>query len=93
MLIAREHFEDNELPAVVARVGADIVIVSDEENTDSERWVSLLYNAPRLKVLVLEGAGQTAMLYELRPHRTPLGEVSKAGLVDAIRAAARGEVV
>jgi DNA-binding NarL/FixJ family response regulator len=92
MLIAREHFQDTDLPTVVARAGADVVVVSDEKNTDSQRWISLLYNAPQIKVLVLEDAGRTAMLYELRPHRTPLGKVSMAGLVDAIRTAARGEV-
>ena len=92
MLIAREHFTEDNAPDVVARIGADILIASEGDEAKPERWISLLRKAPNLKVLVLEKSGRTAMLYELRPHRIALGEVSKSGLVDAIRAATRNEV-
>ncbi len=42
---------------------------------------------PRLRVLAVSGDGREAFLYELRPTRTPLGEVSPRRIVDAIRGA------
>ena len=44
--------------------------------------------APRISVLVIAASGRTAAMYELRPHRMPLGEVTPAGLIAAIRRSA-----
>jgi hypothetical protein len=53
-----------------------------------DRYDSLLYRHPRLSVLSIGGEGSAA-LHELRPHRSPLGNISPAELVATIRAAAR----
>ena len=37
----------------------------------------MLYRFPRARVLALSGDARRAFLYELRPHRTPLGELSR----------------
>jgi DNA-binding NarL/FixJ family response regulator len=92
MLIVGEHFTDAELPGAATRTDADIVIAGEGDTPRAEQWISLLYQCPQLKVLVLEQTGRTALLYELRPHRTSLGEVSRSGLLDAIRAAAHDGV-
>jgi hypothetical protein len=44
---------------------------------------------PRVKVLAVAGDGRRVFLHELRPQTVALGEVSPAGLIDAIRAAMR----
>jgi hypothetical protein len=92
MIIVGEHFTEADERSALALIDADILIVSEGGESRAERWLSLLYEHPKLKVLVLEQTGRTAQLYALRPHRTPLGEVSRAGLVDAIRNAVRNEV-
>jgi len=40
-------------------------------------------------VLVVSADGRETALFELRPQRTPLGEVSPQTIVDAIRGACR----
>ena len=47
----------------------------------------VLDERPRLRVLAVAGHGREAFLYELRPTRTPLGEVSPRAIVEAIRSA------
>jgi hypothetical protein len=45
-----------------------------------------LLGRPRLKkVVVVAGDGKTGTLYELRPQRVPLGEMSAAAVRNAIR--------
>jgi hypothetical protein len=45
----------------------------------------LLDERPKLKVLTIDGDGRDAVLYELRPRRTRLGEISPDGLLRALR--------
>ena len=87
MTIARLREPESDISSAVRDTDAQVLIVGSDASSDLEQWMSLLYQLPRLKVLVLEQMGRTAQLYELRPHRTPLGEVSRTGLVSAIRTA------
>ncbi len=89
MVIAGEHLDEADERRALALIDTDILIAAESGTSRADRWIDLLYEHPHLKVLVLEQTGRTAQLYELRPHRTPLGEVSRAGLVNAIRAAVR----
>jgi hypothetical protein len=50
----------------------------------------LLSIAPRISVLMVAASGRTAALYELRPRKTPLGDVTAAGLIAAIRERSHG---
>ena len=73
------------LAATVERTGADFVILGrDAGPTEVD---GLLCENPRLRVLAVAGDGREAFLYELRPTRTPLGEISPRTIVDAIRSA------
>ncbi len=62
---------------------ADFVIAGADY--DFHEVAQVLGERPHLRVLVVDGSGREAFLYELRPTRTPLGEVSPRTIVDAIR--------
>jgi hypothetical protein len=72
----RQAVESSEADFVIA--GADY---------DFGEVARVLEERPRLRVLAVAGHGREAFLYELRPMRTPLGEVSPRTIVDAIRGA------
>ncbi|MEV6304249.1 hypothetical protein AB0M02_32920 [Actinoplanes sp. NPDC051861] len=44
----------------------------------------LLHDHPHLRVLIVESDGREGSIWELRPHRSALGELSRSGLVQAI---------
>jgi DNA-binding NarL/FixJ family response regulator len=77
------------LAATVAEVDADVVVVGLPDAELPAQYASLLGARPQTRLLGVSGDGRRAFLYELRPHRTALGEVSPQALVEAIRAAAR----
>jgi len=66
---------------------ADVVVSGADHDYDELR--DLLDRRPRLKVLTVADDGREATLYELRPARTQLGEVSPETIVEAIRSARR----
>jgi DNA-binding NarL/FixJ family response regulator len=63
----------------------DVAIVGAREPEDATRADELLLSAPRSKVLVIATSGRSAVMYQLRPHKKPLGDVSPQSLLDAIR--------
>jgi DNA-binding NarL/FixJ family response regulator len=71
------------LPEALDGAGVDVVISGT--NYDCASLRELLDERPRLKVLAVADDGRDAFLFELRPTRTPLGEVSPQNIVDAIR--------
>jgi DNA-binding NarL/FixJ family response regulator len=72
----------NGLPDAVSRFGADVVIVGRD---DPSLATTLMEGAPRIKVLAVTAGGRESWLYELRPQRVSLGEISPQRLVDEIR--------
>lgn len=66
--------------------GADVVIVTEREFTQTTRYDALLIANPKLRVVAVSGDGRNADLYEMRPCRIALGELSAATLADAVRA-------
>jgi DNA-binding NarL/FixJ family response regulator len=73
------------LRAAVESSGADFVISGADY--DFAEVARLLEERPRLRVLAVTGDGREGFLYELRPTRTALGEVSRQTIVNAIRGA------
>lgn len=63
----------------------DVLIVGLEGSAIPAFCRPLLYGNPHLKVLAVSTTGEDTALYELRPHRVALGNVTPSGLVDAIR--------
>lgn len=88
----------------VAEAGADLVSALDDTRPDvvilgledaqaAPVSAQALKGRPDLRVIGVSADGRRSSLYELRPCRVPLGELSAQGLVDAIRDRAfRGEV-
>jgi DNA-binding NarL/FixJ family response regulator len=64
---------------------ADFVIAGADY--EFREVAQVLEERPRLRILAVAGQGREAFLYELRPTRTPLGEVSPRTIVEAIRGA------
>jgi hypothetical protein len=65
---------------------ADVAVTGEAA---ADAVLALLRRAPRLKVLSLASDGKSAWRYELRPVLLPLGELSPAELIAALREAAR----
>ncbi len=65
----------------------DIVVTSCGEDEANTTYRDLLLECPRLKVLDVRSDGRKGYLYELRPERKQLGELSPESLVTAIREA------
>jgi len=73
------------LLAVAAGARFDVAIVGGEHPAVDGALRELLFDRPRLRALAIGGDGAETALYELRPNRTPLGELSAARLLEAIR--------
>lgn len=63
----------------------DVLVVGLADESDATRLDAFLYEMPRLTCLAIAGDARRAFLYELQPRAKPLGDVSPAGLVRAIR--------
>jgi DNA-binding NarL/FixJ family response regulator len=82
--IVAEH-EEIDVRAAVELDDPDFIIVG--ENAAAQQDVRTLVGARRgLRALEVHSDGRESVLYELRPHRISLGEVSSDTLVRAIRA-------
>ncbi len=85
MQLVEENRAVNDLfPAARADV-PDVLIVGLNGGGIPTFCGPMLYGNPRLKVLAVSTTGEDTALYELRPHRIALGNVTPGGLVEAIR--------
>ena len=66
--------------------GSEVLIVGIEDGRLPAICIPLVHARPRLRVLALAGEGLETTLFEMRPHRLSLGNVSPETLLDAIRA-------
>jgi DNA-binding NarL/FixJ family response regulator len=81
-----EHDVAEDVGEVVERDRADFLIVgSDAASGDGVR--SLVGAGLGLRALEVHSDGKESVLYELRPHRVSLGEISSDTLLRTIRAA------
>jgi hypothetical protein len=76
---------DMALEPDLASAAPDVVIVG---TTDAAQpgVAPLLVRWPESAVIAIEADGRNADYYELRPHRTHLGEISPTDLIRLIRA-------
>jgi DNA-binding NarL/FixJ family response regulator len=72
---------------------ADVVVIGLSDSELPADCAKLFDLHRRIPVLGVAGDGRRAFLYELRPQRTPLGELSPQELVNAVRAAAPSPTV
>ena len=75
----------SELLELACRLRPDVVIVGMEESGPPAFGWDLYINDPLLRVMGVMGEGRQTFVYELRPHRTVLGELSPQELIAAVR--------
>lgn len=74
-----------ELAAAAGTVRPSFVIVGLDGDELPAEALALFDEQPRLKVLGLEADAGRAYLWQLRPEKRPLGELSPAAVVEVIR--------
>ena len=76
-----------------ARTAADVVILALPDSELPAVCGHLLREYPRIKILAVAADRTHTALYEMRPRRVPIADVSPEELLDTIRRAVRnGEV-
>jgi DNA-binding NarL/FixJ family response regulator len=81
--------DGESLLAATRRARAQLVVVAASEDAVEQRYRRVVLQQPNVRVLALSEDGRETTLYEVRPHRVALGELSPGQLADAIRAALR----
>ncbi|MCK1393815.1 hypothetical protein [Bradyrhizobium sp. 1] len=67
------------------RTRADVIVVAQKAPDERDSLASLLRSRPRMKVVTIVASGDSGTLYELRPHRTAITEITTQSLSEAIR--------
>lgn len=63
----------------------DVVVLTRADPENESAALDMLLRAPRSRVLALGADARRSVLYELRPHRVALGELSREALLAAVR--------
>jgi DNA-binding NarL/FixJ family response regulator len=82
--VVREHEAGVDLQAAVEQDDPDFLIVGSAAAPEGA-VASLVAGGRRLRALEVRSDGRESVLYELRPHRVLLGEISPATLLQTIR--------
>lgn len=87
MHVVAEYAELEPLLEPVEDHQADVVLFGEGSPHLTTECREVLAARPDVKLFVIAGEGRRTTLYELRPHREPLGEVAPDEFLSAIRAA------
>jgi hypothetical protein len=89
-----ELFETSprDTPGTARRLEAQVVILEQDDGALSAVSRELLRCWPDVRVLLLARDGREAFVWELRPHRVVLGELSIETLRETVRRLAHQEV-
>jgi DNA-binding NarL/FixJ family response regulator len=63
----------------------DVVIIGLTATEDATLVPALFARWPRVQVMTVMAAGEDAVVYELKPQRRTLGQMSPAEIVDTLR--------
>lgn len=77
--------DDANLATEARRTRADVLVVAQKAPDERDGLASLLHSRPRMKVVTIVASGESGALYELRPHRTAITEITTQSLSEAIR--------
>jgi DNA-binding NarL/FixJ family response regulator len=83
--VAAESTDLAELQALMARTGAEVVVCGLDEATTAAVSARVLDPHARVKVIGIHDDGRRAVLWELRPGRREIGDLSVPVLVEAIK--------
>ncbi len=87
LVIVEEFADCEELLASVHRVDPDIIVIGIGAMQTLDACDQVLYAHLGVKTVTIGGDGRRTFLCELRPYRTPLGEVSPQELLEVFRSA------
>jgi DNA-binding NarL/FixJ family response regulator len=76
-------------PFAESTVAPDIVVLSLRDGTNATPVSTLLEHWPRAQVVTVTTNGDSAEVFELRPHRQTFVEQSPAEIIEVLRQAAR----
>ena len=85
MTVVGESLDVADVQALVDRTGADVVVCHLDDTATAEAANGLFAPHRRVKVIAVRDDGRRAVLWELRPQRSVLGDLSPGRLVDAVR--------
>jgi hypothetical protein len=88
LCVLADDVEAGALVQRVARERPDVVVLCSPSVSPPPVCEELLGRFPGLTVVTLEERGQQASIYMMRPMRIRVAEISRVGLVTAIRRAA-----
>jgi hypothetical protein len=78
---------DGNLGAAMRQYRADVLIIMQPDSDGSESSANRLFWRRPSKVIAIADSGRKGVVFVLRPHATPLSELSTNNLVDAVRSA------
>jgi hypothetical protein len=79
---------DGEAAVIARQTMPDVVILGTDARELEDPWRTLLVDTPGMRFLTVADDGRESFLYELRPYRLALGEVSPQTLLAAVRSGA-----
>jgi AmiR/NasT family two-component response regulator len=83
--VVAEADDEAALVDVCTRVRPDVVVLGSPDDDAQAIGHRLLQRCPLAKVIALTLNGRSAFLFELRPYKLPLGELSPSELGQVIR--------
>lgn len=85
LTVVAEPSNPAELPDAVRRTGAEVVVCALDEATAEQVGVRVLEPHARMKVVAIQDDGRRAVLWELRPNRREIGDLSIPEFVETVR--------
>jgi hypothetical protein len=83
--VVGESLDVADVRVLVDRTGAEVVVCHLDDTATAEVTNGMFAPHRRVKVIAVRDDGRRAVLWELRPQRSVLGDLSPALLVDAVR--------
>ena len=84
MVVVGDLAQGDKLERTIAETAADFVIWGVDGDV-VDFYPDVLHRWPCVKVLAVQSEGRNGFLWEMRPVRAPLGELSPSRLVAALR--------
>jgi DNA-binding NarL/FixJ family response regulator len=85
LTVVAEPSNPAEFPDVMQRTGAEVVVCGLDEATAEQVSARVLEPRARVKIVAIQDDGRRAVLWELRPNRREIGDLSIPVLVETVR--------
>lgn len=83
--VVGELEDDMDIGSTADRLRANVVLTGQSDPGLQANWIGVLYAHPRLRLVVLSRDGRSATVYQLRPHRARIVDVSPRELLESLR--------